>query len=483
MLNDDQIWIFKKHTNNIQLLIDVALHLKSNKSSVSKKDKNEMYDIFSESELYNPRKSLRDKPLDAINHKLDGLSYFMFGYSDRINDENKFIFSPLGNLFLKYLHDKNKLSKIFSCMLISMQFPHPYSKPSEYFLLYPFRLIFKLLLDKRLQGRLYHYEVYKIIIHTISIDEKKYEFLVKSILNSRKKSWNEKLNELSEIQHKVVKSVYEWQYYIVPLLGSLHIFKINSGDIEQKLYHPQKDGSKSPPTARKANNGYVEINDNLTNFIDKLLNKYSFLDIPILLSDSQRKSNDVTKEIYSFYPELLLAEIGEKISFESHILNIPKLVTEYSKNPDNSTSGKFEKILEEAFNLFIDVEAQWLAGAGRTDIECMYLPINEKFSIEAKSTKNKLSMINAGRLKRHRTLISANYTIVITPRYVPSVRYDIEAQNIVLITADTLAEYLYNNIISNNRDISYADIQAIIVANLGKDISTQISNLTLSKFG
>ncbi|HHV6880686.1 TPA: restriction endonuclease, partial [Haemophilus influenzae] len=85
MLNDDQIWIFKKHTNNIRLLIDVALHLKSNKSSVSKKDKNEMYDIFSESELYNPRESLRDKPLDAINHKLDGLSYFMFGYSDRIN--------------------------------------------------------------------------------------------------------------------------------------------------------------------------------------------------------------------------------------------------------------------------------------------------------------------------------------------------------------------------------------------------------------
>lgn len=483
MLNDDQIWIFKKHTNNIQLLIEMALHLKSNKSSVSIEDKKAMYDIFSESELYNPRKSLRDKPLDAINHKLDGLSYFMFGYSDKINNENKFIFSPLGNLFLKHLNNKEKLSKIFSCMLIGMQFPHPYSHPSEHFLLYPFRLIFKLLLDKRLQGKLYHYEVYKYIIHTTFIDDTKYEFLVNSILDSRDKSWNEKFNELSEMQYKIVKSVYEWQYYIVPLLGSLHIFKIDDGDIDQKLYHPQRDGSKSPPTARKANNGYVEMNDNLTDFISKLLDEYSFLDIPTSLSDSQRKSSDVTKEIYSFYPNLLLTEIGEAISVESHILNIPKLVTEYSRNPDNSTSGKFEKILEEAFNLFIDVEAQWLAGAGRTDIECMYLPINEKFSIEAKSTKNKLSMINAGRLKRHRALIGANYTVVITPRYVPSVRYDVEGQDIVLITADTLAEYLYNNIISNNRNISYSEIQTIVVANLGRDISTQISNLTLSKFG
>lgn len=483
MLNDKKVWVFKKHTNNIQLLIEVALYLKTNKSSVSKEDRNAMYDIFVKSELYNPRESLRDKPLDAINHKLDGLSYFMFGYSDRINNEHKFIFSPLGNLFLKYLHDKDKLSKIFSCMLISMQFPHPYSNPSESFLLYPFRLIFKLLLDKRLQGRLYHYEVYKFIIRTTSIDESKYEYLVKSILDSRDKSWNEKFNKLSEIQYKIVKSVYEWQYYIVPLLGSLNIFKTYDGYIEKKLYHPQRDGSRSPPTARKTNNGYVEIDDKLTNFISKLLDEYSFLDIPTSLSDSQRKSSDVTKEIYSFYPNILLMEIGETVSVESHILNIPRLVTEYSRNPDNSTSGKFEKILEEAFNLFFDVEAQWLAGPGRTDIECMYLPINEKFSIEAKSTKNKLSTISAGRLKRHRALIGANYTIVITPRYVPSVRYDIEGQNIVLITADTLAEYLYNNIISSNRDISYADIQAIAVTNLGKDISTQISDLTLSQFG
>lgn len=483
MLNDNQTWIFKKHTNNIRLLIELALHLKSNKSSISKEDKNEMYTIFSKSELYNPRESLRDKPLDAINHKLDGLSYFMFGYSDRLNDENKFIFSPLGNLFLKHINSKDKLSKIFSCMLIGMQFPHPYSHPSKHFLLYPFRLIFKLLLDNRLHGRLYHYEVYKFIIHTKHIDETTYEYLVKSILNARDKSWNEKFDELLEIEYEIVKSVYEWQYYIVPLLASLNIVEVDDGDMVQKLYHPKREGSKSSPTARKANNGYIEINNAVIDFISRLLNEYSFLDTPTSLSNSQRQSSDITKEIYSFYPELLLTEIGETISVESHILNIPKLVTEYSRNPDNSTSGKFEKILEEAFNLFIDVDATWISGAGRTDIECIYLPIDEKFSIEAKSTKNKLSMINAGRLRHHRDLIGANYTIVITPRYVPSVRYDVEGQNIVLITADTLSEYLYNSLIFNDRNISYADIQVIIMENLGKDISPYISNLTLSKFG
>ena len=143
--------------------------------------------------------------------------------------------------------------------------------------------------------------------------------------------------------------------------------------------------------------------------------------------------------------------------------------------------GSLSTFLRKHSILFVDVDAHWLAGAGRTDIECLYMAINEKFSIEAKSTKNKLSMINAGRLKRHRELIGSCYTIVVTSRYVPSVRYDIDGQNIVLITANTLSEYLYNNIISNNREISYTEVHNIITNNLGTDISLHISNFNLIK--
>ena len=53
---------------------------------------------------------------------------------------------------------------------------------------------------------------------------------------------------------------------------------------------------------------------------------------------------------------------------------------------------------------------------------------------------------------------------------------------IVIILASTFAEYLYNNIANDIREIDYADFDDIITQNLGKDISQEISNMTIEKF-
>lgn len=104
------------------------------------------------------------KPLDAVEHRINTLQYWMFGYKHKVGKEQKFIFSPLGNLFLKHIKDDNKLKKIFVSMLFAMQFPHPGSPntPKKYNV-FLFRLIFQLLLDKRLEGKLYNQE-YKFIL-------------------------------------------------------------------------------------------------------------------------------------------------------------------------------------------------------------------------------------------------------------------------------------------------------------------------------
>ena len=482
--NERKHWIFKKHTNNINLLIEIALYLKSNKAGISIEEKEKMYELFRGTDIYNPRNSLRDVPLDSINHKLDGLSYYMFGYSDTINGKKKFIFSPLGNLFLNHLDQADSLAKIFATMLFSMQFAHPASKPSEEFSIYPFRLIFALLLDPRLKGVLFNYEVYRYLIYQDRMTPEIYEELVSRVIDSRMETDIEKFKYLKDKEFQIVKSTYEWQYYVSSLLQAVGIIIKNDGDRIVELYHPQKTTSRSKPTKRKINNGFFKLSETVIPLIKNLFKKYSLYDTPLALGDSNRKSDDIVKEIYSFYPNELLDAIDE-VPDQSQIqlLELPKLIEEYSKNPDNKTANKFEEVLEDAFNLFVNVDAKRLAGAGRTDIECLYLTISEKFAVEAKSTANKLNGINAGRLRRHRNLIGAKYTIVVTPRYVPSVKYDIAGQEVVIIKANTLSEYLYNNIISNNRDIDYAEIQNIIVNNLGKDISTEISELTLCKFG
>ena len=59
---------------------------------------------------------------------------------------------------------------------------------------------------------------------------------------------------------------------------------------------------------------------------------------------------------------------------------------------------------------------------------------------------------------------------------------DIKGTPIVIVLASTFAEYLYNHIFHEIRDIDYKDFDDIIVNNLGTDISQQISDLTLNKF-
>ena len=73
-------------------------------------------------------------------------------------------------------------------MMFAMQFQHPGSSTNVEFQLYPFRLIFKLLLDKRLEYKLFNNEVEYLVVFEKEMSEEKYEQLVKRILELRKMS-------------------------------------------------------------------------------------------------------------------------------------------------------------------------------------------------------------------------------------------------------------------------------------------------------
>lgn len=278
-------------------------------------------------------------------------------------------------------------------------------------------------------------------------------------------------------------SRYEWEYYVLKLLSSQGVFVTNEGNVLGKLYHPTKNPN-TKKTGRSATNSTFELTAEVKKYVSRLIEEFSPFDDVLKLDNDKRQSSDIVKEIYSFYPELLLDELGlESTGIDNDIIKLPKLIEKYALNENGETFNQFEDILEDAFNLFYNVEAEKLSGAGRTDIECMYLEIHEKFSVEAKSTSKKLPALNAGRLARHRSLIGAKYTIVVTPRYVPSVKYDIQNQEIVIIKANTFAEYIYNYLAAGIREIDFGEIREIIQSNMGSDISLQLSEKTLMKFG
>ena len=366
-------------------------------------------------------------------------------------------------------------------MMFAMQFQHPANGTSPTSQLYPLRLIFQLLTDSRLEGKLYNYEEELILPFVDRVTSDKYEQIVNQILSIRNAEDGEIISRLKSDEHTYVNTVYEWEYYTQTLLEQVGIINRVEGDILCKLFHPSKPTSKSSPTGRRSTKGYITLKCDCIPFIREMLSEYSCYAAPILLNDPERLTIDCVKEIYNFYPQVLLREIGESDDLRK-LLELPKLIEEYSNNPENETAYLFEDVLTEGFNMFYNVEAIKRGGAAHTDIECLYITKKKKFAVESKSTANKLLGINAGRLREQREEIGGEYTIVITSRYVPATKRDIKGTPIVIILANTFAEYLYNNIFHEVRDIDYADFDNIIVNNLGTDISELISNMTLEKF-
>lgn len=473
---DSKKWILYRHTRDFEKLCVVAEFLKSyTKTGISKDEKTQLNAKLRELGLYNERNS--DLPLDAINHKINQLSYYMFGYQAKIDGQDRFLFSPLGNLFLKHVEDKSKTAQIFLTMLWAVQYQHPHSGTDNEFQLYPFRLIYKLLSEPKLSKKLYSFEVTYSVVFLKEINKVTYKELVNELLELRKLSDKQLEHKFQEDSHAFVNAAYEWDYYVSSLFESAGVLNKTDGSVITKLQHGKTN------TFRKITRNEVSIPENLKSLVEQLEAEYSLFEKPLLLNDPERMKIDVIKEIYSFYPKTLLIEIGEAVDdFKYELLNLPKLIEQYANNTDGAEAYLFEDALTDGFNMFHNVEAQKIGGAGNTDIECLYITEKKKFSVDAKSTKNKLSGINAGRLEGHREKIGGAYTIVVTPRYVPAVLQDIRTSPIVIIRANTFSEYLYNCIDNNLREVDYADFDNIIVSNLGKDISKNISDLTISRF-
>ena len=181
---ENKKWILYRHTNNFEKIIGVAVNLKKiSNCHISSEDKLNLLKKLKDLNYYKERNP--EIPLDSINHMINTLSYFMFGYQKKINGKKMFLFSPLGNLFLKYIDDIEKRKLIFITMLWAIQFNHPHGGTDESFKLYPFRLIFKLLMDERIEGKLSVAEGASIIMFVKESTEEKYELIVRKILKLR----------------------------------------------------------------------------------------------------------------------------------------------------------------------------------------------------------------------------------------------------------------------------------------------------------
>lgn len=275
-------WILYKHTNSYEMIKAVALDVKNQcGTDVSEKERYRMQERLAALDFYKARNP--KMKLDSINHRINTLEFFMFGYESKMQNTRRFIFSPLGNLFLNHINEDEKLKKIFATMLLAVQFQHYANSTPDCIQLYPFRLIFQLLLDPRLKGKLFFSEYACCIAGLHTISPSIYENLVKNILTIRTLPKVDLIKLMKSDEHYYVNCVYEWQYYITTLLEQAQILNRSEGKEICRLYHPTKPNSRSNPTGRKLNDGFVSITDDMISFISNMLSTYSCFAKPLPL--------------------------------------------------------------------------------------------------------------------------------------------------------------------------------------------------------
>lgn len=259
-----------------------------------------------------------------------------------------------------------------------------------------------------------------------------------------------------------VKSSVSAKYFFT-ILEKFNILKLtNLKNLKnQTILSPVRRGSTS------VNINFFELCSENINLIDSMLSKYSIF-------KEVRKSelpSKLVSEIYNFIDKNIYDAIGEIYERDySLVYNI----YDYSINPNKCYD--FEIKVNEAINMFYNVESEVVSGAGEPDFVARFKPNfpslnNSKiFTGDTKSTKNKLMSINPGRLKQHMRKYKSDYTILITPKYTPSAKKDISGEKIVILSSLALSEVIKNFIKYDDKP-SFKEFDEIIINNLGSDIS------------
>lgn len=91
--------------------------------------------------------------------------------------------------------------------------------------------------------------------------------------------------------------------------------------------------------------------------------------------------------------------------------------------------------------------------------------------------------INSRRLRTHRIRVGSKYTLIVTPNFAYGVLLDIKGEDSAIIKSATLANFFYQNIVKNGRNLSYGDLDIIIEGNRGKDITDDVNEYVYNNFG
>lgn len=471
-------WIFNKHTKDFDTLLMTLYYLDGNKE---KGNIIPLMEYLGKTGKYKPRnKEEFLGSTSTIKNKINVLKFYGLIYEV----DKMYMISSLGKEILKHyeLEKFEEIELAFANSLFNIQFEHPYNESKSN--VYPFRMIFSLMQEPKLENRVYNYEIllflfdYEFSNNQSATRIEEYEQLVNKILKYRLETKNDfmKISEDIEKIPKIADKIHQFDYYVAPILEAFKLITIEEKSTEKCFF------LQGTYTKRYFQIKEMSVYSEKDTYIQSLVKELPCCD-PIIEKDGHYTTREwvslITNRISNTYINICCNE--KKYVYYKELTD--QLIY-HAKNTEDKSPYIYEEILEEIFNEFEDVHGEKVGGAGNTDVECVYRGNGSytKFNVEAKSTGKKLSNINAGRLIGHQANRGAEYTLVIAPEYVPSViKFDIKNTNICTIRTGIFAEYIQN--LFNSESSSYSELNKVISTNQGTDISEEISKLSTSRFG
>lgn len=484
-LMDDK-WIFQKNISSNSLIQSFLKVLEETKDI----DKQQIQSKLRQSNAYRGRST--SGSLSTMGVRFSQMCFYMFGYKSS-ND----MYIPTQTT-LNMINNSSSIEKNMMINFFSLQFPHPYSNTPSDFKIYVGRLLTKLLLDEKINKKLYIDEMIWFLPFIKTINENEYLELIDLILDYRKLSYKQKrelFESVTNYEQLFANCTHEINYYFVRIFNGFNVLNItedihhNGGNLFSFQHGKTSTYRKDSYAPSKSKSGFITLNPQLLDSAEKLVSSFSPFNIPTSMeSEFVYSKQDWISDLYENEFIRYIETIFPSYTTQRNIISSLSNMTYMSKY--SSVDGKdFESSLKPVFELFREIlNVEIISGSGDTDLLCAVEdPLNDydiyKINVDGKSRKSS-NNINPVRLKRHLLKNNSRYCIIVAPRFSKGTVKDISSFPIVTISAEALAKYCSKECLSSNDYLAdYIEINRIIEQNLGTDITSEVERYTYDKYG
>ena len=284
--SNEHRWTIDKNVNSSDLLAAFANIMQTNHDGFSFDDA--MAHISAQG-IYQGRSD--EGSTITIGVRLLQACYYMFGYSFNLGNSKKiFMPSPMTMNILSSDDPKEKAEN-YLVNLYSMQYPHPFNRTPDCFQIYIGKLMVKLLLDKRIDNRLYIDECIWFLPFIEKITPSIYTELVDSIIEYRSFSYERKLSLFWSVKNHnylFANIMHEMNYYFLRLFKDFGVFNIypdsnhNQGNLFKFKHGSGNTYRTDAWTSRAKCSGYIVLSSNIIDAAKKLDKTFSAYKTPTI---------------------------------------------------------------------------------------------------------------------------------------------------------------------------------------------------------